>query len=304
MAGQGNIIVAVMGAGAQGLATLTALLEAPDVEVRYVVDPDPRAPGIAVAREHGIRCETHAGAVTDDAEVDLILETGGDRSIRADLEPGARPDGRLLGTAGTRLVAGLVAEIAAVEESARAEKARYLRQASHQVKSPLTAIQSSVNVILGGYTGEIPERTRETVQKIHARCRGGPRRAGQAAAARRPALRRPRRARLRDRLRDRSAPGGGRPPRRRRRRARHRAPGAARHRARPRALRARAPRGALLGAGGERGGLLERRRQRGGVTPRYGRTAGWPSPSATTASASPSAASRRSSTRTTGPMSR
>lgn len=170
MAGQGNIVVAVMGAGAQGLATLTALLEAPDVEVRYVVDPDLRAPGIALACEHGIRCETHAGAVTADAEVDLILETGGDRSIRADLEPGARADGRLLGTAGTRLLAGLVARIAAVEESARAEKARYLRQASHQVKSPLTAIQSSVNVILGGYTGEIPERTRETVQKIHARC--------------------------------------------------------------------------------------------------------------------------------------
>ncbi|HEX5641236.1 MAG TPA: HAMP domain-containing sensor histidine kinase [Thermoleophilia bacterium] len=168
MAGQEKIVVAVMGAGAQGVATLKALLAAPDVEVRYVVDPDLRAPGVALAREHGIRCETHAGVVTADAAVDLILETGGDR-VRADLEPGEHPDGRLMSPAGTRLVASLVAEIAAVEEDARVETARYLRQASHQVKSPLTAIQSSVNVILGGYTGEIPERTRETVQKIHAR---------------------------------------------------------------------------------------------------------------------------------------
>lgn len=169
LAGQEKIVVALMGAGEEGRATLSTLLGAPDVEVRYVIDPDLRAPGIALAREHGIRCETRAGVVTADAEVDLILETGGDRSVHADLELGDRPDGRLMSPAGSRLVASLVAEIAAVEEDARVETARYLRQASHQVKSPLTAIQSSVNVILGGYTGEIPERTRETVQKIHAR---------------------------------------------------------------------------------------------------------------------------------------
>ena len=169
MAGREEIVVAVIGAGDKGRAALKTLLGAPGVEVRYVVDPDLRAPGIELARELGIRCETDAGVVIADAEVDLILETGGDPEVRADLELGDRADGRLMSPAGARLVAALVAEIAAVEEDARVETARYLRQASHQVKSPLTAIQSSVNVILGGYTGEIPERTRETVQKIHAR---------------------------------------------------------------------------------------------------------------------------------------
>ena len=87
-----------------------------------MVDPDPLAPGIALAREHEIRCATDAGAVTADAEVDLILETGGDRAVRADLELGERPDGRRFGAAGARLVAGLVAEIAAVEENARSRR--------------------------------------------------------------------------------------------------------------------------------------------------------------------------------------
>jgi signal transduction histidine kinase len=64
----------------------------------------------------------------------------------------------------------LLAEITDVRRRANVEKARYLRQASHQVKSPLSSIQTYVNVILGGYTGEIPERTRDIVEKIHSRC--------------------------------------------------------------------------------------------------------------------------------------
>jgi signal transduction histidine kinase len=63
-----------------------------------------------------------------------------------------------------------IAELTDRVEGANAEKARYLRQASHQIKSPLSSIQSYVNVILGGYTGELPERTREIMEKIHARC--------------------------------------------------------------------------------------------------------------------------------------
>ena len=64
----------------------------------------------------------------------------------------------------------MLAEISDVGRRANVEKARYLRQASHQVKSPLSSIQTYVNVILGGYTGEIPERTRDIVEKIHSRC--------------------------------------------------------------------------------------------------------------------------------------
>ncbi|MBN2205607.1 MAG: HAMP domain-containing histidine kinase, partial [Thermoleophilia bacterium] len=63
-----------------------------------------------------------------------------------------------------------IAELTETVEHEPVERACYIRQASHQVKTPLSAIQSYVNVILGGYTGEIPERTRDIVQKIHSRC--------------------------------------------------------------------------------------------------------------------------------------
>jgi two-component system sensor histidine kinase VicK len=63
-----------------------------------------------------------------------------------------------------------IAELTEAVERAPVEQACYVRQASHQIKTPLSAIQSYVNVILGGYTGEIPERTREIIEKIHSRC--------------------------------------------------------------------------------------------------------------------------------------
>jgi signal transduction histidine kinase len=170
--GQDANVIALVGAGDQGLAILRALLGVPGVEVRYVIDADPAAPGVAFARDHGIRCGTDGrfDELTGDAEVDLILETGGDADVLAALEASRHPDSCLVGAAGTRFIARLLAEIADVGQRANVEKARYLRQASHQVKSPLSSIQTYVNVILGGYTGEIPERTRDIVEKIHSRC--------------------------------------------------------------------------------------------------------------------------------------
>jgi len=169
---QGTHVIALVGAGDLGLAILRALLGVPGVEVRYVFDADPAAPGIALARENGIRCRADGrfDELSDDAEVDLVLETGGDADVLAVLEASKHPDTCLIGAAGTRFVSRLLAEITDVSRRANVEKARYLRQASHQVKSPLSSIQTYVNVILGGYTGEIPERTRDIVEKIHSRC--------------------------------------------------------------------------------------------------------------------------------------
>ena len=170
--GQDSDVIALVGMGDQSIAILKALHGAPGVEVRYVVDADPAAPGAALARDLGIRCLTdaHADELADDPELDLIVETGSGAGPRTTPGPEERAGGRVLDAAGARLVATLAAELAAVEERANADKARYLRQASHQVKSPLSSIQSYVNVILGGYTGEIPERTRDILQKIHSRC--------------------------------------------------------------------------------------------------------------------------------------
>jgi signal transduction histidine kinase len=170
--GQDTDVIALVGVGDQGLAILRTLLHVPGIEVRYVFDPDPAAPGITLARENGISCRVDGrfDDLAGDAEVGLVLVTDGDPDVLAAVGAARHPDSCLIGAAGVRFVARLLAEIADVDARANAEKARYLRQASHQVKSPLSSIQTYVNVILGGYTGEIPERTRDVVEKIHSRC--------------------------------------------------------------------------------------------------------------------------------------
>ncbi|MCL4417540.1 MAG: ATP-binding protein [Actinobacteria bacterium] len=50
------------------------------------------------------------------------------------------------------------------------EKTKYLLYATHQLKAPFAAIQSYVDIILDGYAGEIPQRTRDIILKIKQRC--------------------------------------------------------------------------------------------------------------------------------------
>jgi len=170
--GQDTDIIALVGARDRGHALLEALLGIPRIEVRYVFDADPAAPGVLLARQNGICCRSDGrfDELSADADVDLILETTGEPEVLAALQTSKHPNSCLLCAAGVRTLSHVLAELTDVVARANVEKARYLRQASHQIKSPLSSIQSYVNVILGGYTGELPERTREIMEKIHSRC--------------------------------------------------------------------------------------------------------------------------------------
>ncbi len=191
--GHNSDIIALVGAGTRGRAFLEALVRLPEIEVRYVFDADPSAPGVTLARENGIRCRTDGrfDELSADGDVDLILDATGKPEVRAALLQSKHPNSCLLDGAGMRIISHLldverqtaalferqrrtyeqrIVELTDLTERANGEKAQYLRQASHQLKSPLSSIQSYVNVILGGYTGELPERTREIMEKIHSRC--------------------------------------------------------------------------------------------------------------------------------------
>jgi signal transduction histidine kinase len=50
------------------------------------------------------------------------------------------------------------------------EKTKYLLYATHQLKAPFAAIQSYVDIILDGYSGQISQRTQDIVLKIKERC--------------------------------------------------------------------------------------------------------------------------------------
>jgi signal transduction histidine kinase len=207
-------IIALVGAGKGGHAILEALLSIPGIEVRYVFDIDPNAPGIELARQCGVRCRTDGrfDELLADPEVDLIFEVTGRPEVFEALRAGKHPNSNLLGAGGTRIIfhlldaqrqaAGALEEhqldlerriVERTEEIERAnrdlerkildyealtqqlervndEKTRYLVHATHQLKAPFAAIQSYVDVILDGYTGKIPERTRDIIEKIHSRC--------------------------------------------------------------------------------------------------------------------------------------
>ena len=50
------------------------------------------------------------------------------------------------------------------------QKTKYLLQSTHQLKAPFAAIQSYTDIIIDGYTGEIPDKTRAIAMKIKVRC--------------------------------------------------------------------------------------------------------------------------------------
>lgn len=50
------------------------------------------------------------------------------------------------------------------------EKTKYILQSTHHLKAPFAAIQSYTELILEGYTGKIPDQTKNIIKKIEDRC--------------------------------------------------------------------------------------------------------------------------------------
>jgi len=51
-------------------------------------------------------------------------------------------------------------------------KSQYMRKVSHELRSPLGAIQSTLKVVLEGLTGEVPAKAKEMVSRAEARAEG------------------------------------------------------------------------------------------------------------------------------------
>jgi len=47
------------------------------------------------------------------------------------------------------------------------EKTRYLLQATHQLKAPFAAIQSYTDIMLGGFTGPLPDKSVAEIDAQH-----------------------------------------------------------------------------------------------------------------------------------------
>ncbi|MCL6453228.1 MAG: sigma 54-interacting transcriptional regulator [Alicyclobacillus sp.] len=94
--------VVIVGAGVGGRKLLEALVDHPEVTVRCVMDAEPEAPGMQLARERGIPVATDYRSVLAHPAAtpfDLILEATGQPAIYAELE-------RFAAAAGASVISG------------------------------------------------------------------------------------------------------------------------------------------------------------------------------------------------------
>jgi signal transduction histidine kinase len=55
--------------------------------------------------------------------------------------------------------------------AARSQKARHMLRTTHELKAPFAAIQANVQLLLGGYCGDLPDEARDVLDRISARSR-------------------------------------------------------------------------------------------------------------------------------------
>ncbi len=99
-------VIAVVGAGKGGAAILETLLAIPGIQIKYVFDTDPEAPGVRLAKLNGIQTITdgHYGQLTDDPEVDLIFEVTGKSEVFETLKTIKHPHSSLLVASGAKII--------------------------------------------------------------------------------------------------------------------------------------------------------------------------------------------------------
>jgi len=96
--------IAVVGAGKGGTAILETLLKMPDIVITHVCDVNPDAPGMKLARAHGIPCHTGLESVCRDAGVDLIFEATGLQTVYQKILAEKQPHTRVIGSEDARII--------------------------------------------------------------------------------------------------------------------------------------------------------------------------------------------------------
>lgn len=97
-------VIAIIGAGKGGTAILETLLKMPSVVTKHVCDVNPSAPGITLARQHGIQCHTQMAEICQDKEVDLIFEVTGRKEIFAQILAQKPENTRVIGSEDARII--------------------------------------------------------------------------------------------------------------------------------------------------------------------------------------------------------
>ncbi len=102
--------VAIIGAGLGGTAILEFLLKQQGVEICYVCDIDPNAPGILLAKKNNIKYGTggKSNKILNDIEIDLIFEVTGNTDVFERLIADEKINKKLISAAGTKIIFDLL----------------------------------------------------------------------------------------------------------------------------------------------------------------------------------------------------
>jgi signal transduction histidine kinase len=144
-----EVPIALVGAGHGGKAILQILLETPGITAKYVYDLDSDAPGMQLAREHGIA--THVDAkfqqIQQDQSLRLILDVTGQEAVFAQLKK-LKPDScNLVGPLATRVIFELLEQKTAIMDK-------------------LLQHQQNLEVNIVKRTGECEQANRNLIDKI------------------------------------------------------------------------------------------------------------------------------------------
>lgn len=102
--------IAIVGAGVGGTAILEFLLKLQSIEICYVCDIDPNAPGILLAKKNKIKYGTggKSNKVLHDLKTDLIFEVTGNASVFEKLTQDKIINEKLISAAGTKIIFDLL----------------------------------------------------------------------------------------------------------------------------------------------------------------------------------------------------
>jgi|GEM_PF-1495945 len=108
--------VLLIGAGKGGSALLSILLEDKEIEIVGVVDNNPQAEGLKIARQYNIPTYTHYNTLIKRDDLDVIIDVTRNPQVLADVERNKPANTEVLGGLSAKLIWGLVEERKKKEE--------------------------------------------------------------------------------------------------------------------------------------------------------------------------------------------
>jgi len=191
--------VLIIGGGKKGKSLITLFRDNEKIEIKGIVDIDPNAPGMKLAKEKGIPTFTDYKRFLEDNKIDKIINAVGSKKVQEDLAKIKRTNIEIMGKHSTRLMLDIVNErIEArkelettkkelelqswgmkktnegiktlykelekkTEELKRLDtlKSDFISTVSHELRTPLTIIREAVAQVLDGILGETTKEQRE-----------------------------------------------------------------------------------------------------------------------------------------------